>query len=451
MNFSGPGTRLRDEDLSRIGEMLGVGEDEIHAVLDVECAGKGHDSQGRPKMLFEPHVFYRNLTGAKRVRAVERKLAYAKWVPGAYPKDSYPRLLEAMAIDEEAALKAASWGMPQILGENHKLAGYPSAKAMVEAFVEGGEPVQLEALAAFVKAKRLDKALQQHDWAAFARGYNGGSYAKHGYHTKLAAAYRRWAGIPDTPYTVGEQGPETITPKPRIVVSEPPASTGEAPPAEMTNDEVAALQELLRSKGYFEVGKVDGFWGPRVVAAISAFQASVGLPVRVSMVPTVDAATLQALAVAPKREVSPERAQTTAEDLRQQGSKTVTRADAINWAQLLQIGMAVLECVVIAWQQYERTPLPFGSELVLNMATGGGAAWLLPIAQFAFALYTRVKANGVIMARLNAERSGQHNGEPDPAPSPPTEHPPEPNQGLSNVRSGPMWFSQSRTTPVGGR
>lgn len=64
--FKGRAKRLDDIDLPRIGHRIGVGEDELHAFMDVETSGGGFDPQGRPKILFEPHVFYRNLTGAKR-------------------------------------------------------------------------------------------------------------------------------------------------------------------------------------------------------------------------------------------------------------------------------------------------------------------------------------------------------------------------------------------------
>jgi hypothetical protein len=68
IEFRGPAKRLDDIDLPRIGHEIGVGEDEIHAVLTVESSGSGFDAKGRPKMLFEPHVFYRNLSGANRDR-----------------------------------------------------------------------------------------------------------------------------------------------------------------------------------------------------------------------------------------------------------------------------------------------------------------------------------------------------------------------------------------------
>ena len=159
--FVGPAMRLHDLDLPRIGHLIGVGEDEIHAVIDVEAAGGGFDSNKRPKMLFEPHVFYRNLSGSQRDRAVREGLAYKDWKAGAYPKESYTRLAKALAINETAALKAASWGLGQILGENHVAAGYDSPQQMVVAFVEGGEGEHLEAMVNFIKTNRLDELRAQ--------------------------------------------------------------------------------------------------------------------------------------------------------------------------------------------------------------------------------------------------------------------------------------------------
>lgn len=199
MNFVGTGKKLTDEDLPRVGHAIGVGEDEIHAVLEVECRGSGFDKMKRPAMLFEPHVFYRELKDPKeRARAVKQGLAYPKWRRN-YPKDSYPRLDRALQINVEAALRSASWGLGQIMGFNHKLAGYRSAQEMVEAFKQG-EGYQLEAMITFIKTAGLDDELRAHDWRGFARGYNGSGYAKHGYHTRLAKAFAKWQRIKDTPW-----------------------------------------------------------------------------------------------------------------------------------------------------------------------------------------------------------------------------------------------------------
>lgn len=199
MNFTGNAKRLEDIDLPMIGREIGVGEDEIHAILDVESAGTGFDKQGRPKMLFEPHIFWRELgPGPKRDKAAAQGLAYPRWKPGAYPKDSYPRLIKAMAIDEEAALRSASWGLGQIMGFNAQAAGYPFAKAMVLAFMDD-EEAHLRAMIRFIVTNKLDDELRRRDWAGFARGYNGAGFAKNGYDKKLAASFARWQKIKDTP------------------------------------------------------------------------------------------------------------------------------------------------------------------------------------------------------------------------------------------------------------
>lgn len=195
-DFRGRAKRLEAFDFARIGRLIGVGEDEIRAVVEVEAAGGGFDRSGRPKMLFEPHIFYRQLGEAKRARAVNAGLAYRRWGSRPYPRDSYPRLAQAIKIDRPAALRSASWGMGQIMGFNHRLAGYQTAEDMVEAFLDDEEN-HLEAMIEFIEATGLDDDLRRHDWTGFARGYNGAGYWKHGYHTKLAAAYEKWSKIPD--------------------------------------------------------------------------------------------------------------------------------------------------------------------------------------------------------------------------------------------------------------
>lgn len=235
VNFKGAAKRLDDIDLPTLGARIGVGEDELHAFLDVETRGSGFDSQGRTTILFEPHVFYRNLSGEKRARAVREGLAYAKWGQAPYPKDSYPRLLKAIAIDETAALKSASWGLGQIMGGNHIAAGYDTVQDMVTAFA-ADEENQLSAAVNFIKANHLDDELRRHDWAGFARGYNGPGYARNKYDVKLAEAFRKWSRIKDTrfPDVSGIQpadvAPEPIKPietRPEVIL--PPVN----PPAKM--------------------------------------------------------------------------------------------------------------------------------------------------------------------------------------------------------------------------
>lgn len=193
--FRGKARRLDAWDYGRMARDLRLTEDIVRAVVEVEAAGSGFDDHGRIRMLFEPHVFWRELgEGQQRSRAETAGVAYQKWGAAPYPLDSYPRLERAMAIDRGDALRSASWGLGQIMGFNHKIAGYPTVESMVEDFRDDEER-HLAAMLRFIRSEGLDDDLRELRWEGFARGYNGAGYAKNGYHLKLAAAYRKWAGV----------------------------------------------------------------------------------------------------------------------------------------------------------------------------------------------------------------------------------------------------------------
>lgn len=257
-NFAGAAKRLDDIDLPKIGATIGVGEDEIHAFMEVEAAGSGFDGAGRPKMLFEPHVFYRNLTGKQRDLAVSLGLAYPKWGEKPYPKDSYPRLLKAMEINETAALKSASWGATQMMGGNHAIVGYRTVQDMVKAMM-ADEEAHIAAAVAFIKAEHIDDDLRAHRWDVVARVYNGPGYAKNGYHTRMAAAFAKWQRIRDTPYDPKAVAPpvaEPVTPVAPVPApvetaapTSPPVATVEpqpVPPPSLLQSIIAWFRALIR-------------------------------------------------------------------------------------------------------------------------------------------------------------------------------------------------------------
>lgn len=243
--YKGAAKRLDDIDIPKLGAEIGVGEDELHAFMEVESAGAGFDVQGRVKMLFEPHVFYRELgPGKKRDRAVKEKLAYAKWAPGGYPADSYPRLKAAMQIDETAALRSASWGLGQVMGFNHVVVGYATPQAMVRAFADDEEH-QLRAVVDFLKAKGLASALKTHNWLKIERVYNGGGF-KGAYAARMQAAYDRWQKIKDTAWEPEQQLPQGIVldPPPEIE----PAAEETPPPTIEPIAEPASAPSAVASK-----------------------------------------------------------------------------------------------------------------------------------------------------------------------------------------------------------
>ncbi len=366
--FRGAAKRLDGLDIPRLGQAIGVGEDEIRAVLEVESRGSGFDKHGRPAMLFEPHLFWKALgPGKARDRAAAAGLAYPKWKASAYPRDSYPRLLQAMEIEETAALKSASWGLGQVLGSNHRMAGFPTVQAMVEAFC-ADEEAHLAGMIAFIKAAGLDDEIRRHDWAAFAKGYNGPAYAKHGYHTRLAAAHAKWAKIPDLPFDIGAAAEEDE----RAVA-----------PVETFADKarVKAVQERLIALGYHMVGKPDGVMGPRTAGAIAAFEAENGFEVRGK----IDQQLIDRLETAEPHEPSPERQAGTPADssiLKRAkelilGGTVVAGGTAIDQAEKT-IGHA--EAAVGYWQRIRAVLAPFREMLgealpVLLLAGGAWLAW----------------------------------------------------------------------------
>ena len=190
-------TKLADIDPPRVGCTISVGEDEIHAVIDVEAAGSGFDRLNRPEMNFEPYRAHANLLSNKRLRAVSLGLADPAWKRD-YSAESYPCLFQAIAINKTAALKSASSGLGHIIGENFVAADYDSSQHMVLAFTESEEGEHLGAMIRFIVENQLANELLAHNLAAFANGYSGPKYAENGYHIKLAAAYAKWAKIKDT-------------------------------------------------------------------------------------------------------------------------------------------------------------------------------------------------------------------------------------------------------------
>lgn len=190
-DLAGAATPLAEGDVRAAAAVLGVSVAKVRAVCQVESRGRGfHPQTLRPIILYEPHWFHRLTAG--RFSDSHPELSYAAWGAQPYPASQstrYALLGAAMALNEAAALKACSWGLFQVMGFNHQVAGFATVQAFVAAMVRG-EGEQLMAFARFVIAKPpLLKALKDGDWAAFARIYNGPSFAVHGYDQRLKVAY----------------------------------------------------------------------------------------------------------------------------------------------------------------------------------------------------------------------------------------------------------------------
>jgi hypothetical protein len=196
-------TTLTAADFTRAANSLKVPVATIRAVAEVESANRGfHNGSGvpRPVILYEAHVFGR-LTNHRFPNARDTRgnaLSARAWDRTLYgPAGEWQhdgRLSPAARLDRNAALQACSWGYFQIMGFNHQAAGHPTLQGFVNAMYAGAG-YHLDALVAFILTNRLQTALQQQNWAEFARRYNGPGYAQNQYDVKLAAAFRKWSNV----------------------------------------------------------------------------------------------------------------------------------------------------------------------------------------------------------------------------------------------------------------
>lgn len=188
--------KLSKADIIAVANDLNIEPAALKAVIDVEAAGEGFDKQGRPTILFEPHIFWDELgkihyyTKRTELAKKHKGLLSQKWDKSLYRigGSSHDKLKIGADLHWEAAHKSASWGLGQIMGFNAQKIGYATLKDFIDDMYES-EAKQLKAMGMFLKANGLISKLQRHDWAGFARGYNGSAYAKNQYDTKLAAAY----------------------------------------------------------------------------------------------------------------------------------------------------------------------------------------------------------------------------------------------------------------------
>lgn len=168
----------------------------IGAVDAVESNGGGM-LDGKPVILFEPHIFWKELRergiDPNKYTATHGDMLYPVWGSKPYPKGQaaqQARLDRAVKIHREAALESCSWGRFQLCGFNHKLVGSPTVQDFVNRMYKG-DAEHLNMFVQYIKAVKLDDELQNKDWAGFARGYNGQYYWKNQYDTKLRKAYEK--------------------------------------------------------------------------------------------------------------------------------------------------------------------------------------------------------------------------------------------------------------------
>jgi len=198
--------------LRKAAKKLGVELSVIRAVFQTETGGQTYTKDGRIKILYERHYFSKFTHGkynkdrdisaptpfkGKTHKEKGKEVATPEIDQYGNPSNQYRRFEKAKKLDEEAAYSSISYGSFQIMGSNYKDAGYKSAKEFGDAMFSADEDKMLDAFTNYISANHaMRKALLNHDWATFARLYNGPSYKDNKYDTKMAENYKIFSADP---------------------------------------------------------------------------------------------------------------------------------------------------------------------------------------------------------------------------------------------------------------
>lgn len=194
---------LTNQQFEKAAALLKCTVAHIKTVYEVESAGSAYLADGRVKILFEGHRFWKNIlkTGINpsKFAAKYPNVIYSIWDRKQYKGGTkeWDRMSQAitackeMGIPAEVALDSASYGSFQIMGENSKECGYDTAQQMLTSYNTGGEEEQLNSFCKLLINRGLDSALRNGQWATFARGYNGTGYRENKYDIKLATVFKK--------------------------------------------------------------------------------------------------------------------------------------------------------------------------------------------------------------------------------------------------------------------
>lgn len=190
---------LKEQDYVDAAAYIGIEVAALKAVTRVEAKQFGFLDNGYPVILFERHVFYKKMVELRGKAAADSASAnhpdICNPVMGGYlgKEAEIKRYKEASAIDSQAANLSFSIGLFQIMTFNFKQAGFNSPEDYIAAMFES-EANQLKAFCSYIKNDRdgsLLRALQNHDWTAFAKEYNGPAYNRQtpAYDVRLKSEY----------------------------------------------------------------------------------------------------------------------------------------------------------------------------------------------------------------------------------------------------------------------
>ena len=184
---------LTDEDFRIVAKELDVEVAAIKAVVEIEAGSqmKGFFAPGVPVINFDPSMYARFRSKAPS-KAGDKGAKVPAGLKG-YALKEWTQLTNARRVNVQGADMGTFWGMFKIGGFNYRQCGCKSIEEFVDR-MSYSDYEQLELFAAFITSGGMLADLRARNWAAFSRKYNGPSYARRGYHTRMANAYRKHKG-----------------------------------------------------------------------------------------------------------------------------------------------------------------------------------------------------------------------------------------------------------------
>ncbi|QDD90580.1 N-acetylmuramidase domain-containing protein [Pseudomonas oryzihabitans] len=193
------GKHLEDKDIREAAADLECEPGLIYAIAKQESSHSSFiemDGEKIPSILYERHHFKRlaqnealqsshsDIYGSPYRRA--KKLRDGSYIDsktlekiqladtyGPSGRFQYERLIRAYRLNKDAALQASSWGKFQIMGFNHKAAGYETVKDFTRA-MSMGDGEHIKAFLKFAKSNTvLLRGLRTKNFETIAQGHNG--------------------------------------------------------------------------------------------------------------------------------------------------------------------------------------------------------------------------------------------------------------------------------------
>jgi hypothetical protein len=244
--------------LSTIAQKMNFDPAIAVAILAVESGGQPYGPDGRLIIRFENHLFFeywgkRNTTTYNdHFKSSSPIWTGHQWRPKANAawrdfhgnqSAEWEVLTFASKLDDTAAKKSISMGLPQVLGSNFGILGFASVQDMFNAFV-ANERNQVVAFFDFLQGNgsRATNALKTRDFRTIASIYNGAGNADH-YGKLIQNLYNTFIGLRGNPPPVS---PTPITP-PATPTTPDPSAPVEPPTAPTPAS--AKLQVIVKTNG----------------------------------------------------------------------------------------------------------------------------------------------------------------------------------------------------------